>query len=386
MTEALEAVGDRLAPLVRSTANPETLLLLLVRSVLQSDDELRALLVRFRSENKPVGWLRDMLAPRVAVHVDTYPFDSVIDVCQFVADEYQQLGEGYFIVSQDTGRVVFVASEDDLYDPGLLSRESGTLGQALRRLNPNLESALVLHHYDRARETDVLALIAGRLPQTDLLRDEGDRRLRVASRAGRTGIARELADDHPATLLRRAGGTTGMFLRHFPLMESEQPELGWIRVEGVATCRTSLGIQDVTTLNLGYDRLGVLRGVVPQAWIRDIARQLSYQIKVRSSRSLPLSVADLTEELIASEQLWVADPDVYALLRPGTVIPVEGAETIGFSGNAGALVVAPEFRVESRESGDRWQVTTTVEYQLYVDLQKVRFLPIVGIPHSAGIL
>jgi hypothetical protein len=351
VTEAIDLPG-RTAALVQSFADPTPDSLLLVRAVLQRQPELKALFLQFRSEGRAIDWLRDMLAPAVAARVPELSFDNVVEACAYLADEYHQLGEGYFIVSQDTGRVAFVLTEEDLYDPGLLTRDSGIVGQALRRINPSLEAAIVSSYHDRGRETLVLERLRERAHQTTLLREDGDRRLRIATRAGRREMARELSEDDPWRLLQRASGTTGMFLRHFELTERYEGPLDCI--EGVACCRSVLGLQDMLTSNLAYDRLGVLRGSAPQAWIRDIARQLSNRARARNTKTLPITVDDLSDELLASRELWVVDPDVFELMRRarGRVVPVEGAEPLGFSGRVGYLVVSNDFGVESREIAD----------------------------------
>lgn len=385
MTEALELPG-RTAALVRSFAEPTPEALLLVRAVLQRKPELKELFLQFRAEGRAVDWLRDMLAPAVAALAGELSFDNVVEACAYLADEYHQLGEGYFIVSQDTGRVALVLTEDDLYDPGLLSRDSGIVGQALRRINPSLEAAIVSSYHDRGRETLVLERLRERAHQTTLLREEGDRRLRIATRAGRREMARELSEDSPWRLLQRASGTTGMFLRHFEL--TERYEGPWECIEGVACCRSVLGVQDMTTSNLAYDRLGVLRGSAPQAWIRDIARQLSVRARARNTTTLPVRVDDLSDELLASRELWVVDPDVFELMHRarGRVVPVEGVDPIGFSGRVGCLVVSNDFGVESREVTDRWEVTATLPYRLYVDWSRIEFLPLVGVARAAMVV
>lgn len=383
MTEAIE-LAERPAPIVHSTAQPHARALLLLRTVIQGNREMLDLFEAFRTEHASVDWLRDMVALRVAPLVsEDLPFDTVVEVCQYLADEYHQLGEGYFIVSRDTGRTVHVLSDEDLYDPGLLSRESGEVAQALLRINPALEGALISRYHVQGREDHVLRILEARSHPTELLRETGDRRLRLATRDGRRSVARELAEDDPRTLLRRAGGTTGMFLRHFELTDAYEGPFDC--VEGVASCSTFLGIQDMTTLNLGYDRLGVLRGVTPQGWVRDIARQLSVGARSKRTPSPPLLAEDLSDEVIRSCELWIVDPDVFELMHRahGRVMPVEGAEPLGLSGPAGYLVTAREFGVESREVADRWQVVTTVPYRLYVDWSRVVVLPLVGVARAS---
>lgn len=393
---SLLVVQGREAPtvLVRSTANPVAPLLLFVRGVLQRDTDLRALFVQFKAEHKSVEWLRDMLVTRVFVRADGHSFDEVADACQYLADEYHQLAclpgapleEGVFLVDKETGRVQLVVAEGDLHDPGVLPRESGIMGQALPRLSPALETALVTGRHERAREGDTVSSLVARSHQTDLLRDEGDGRLRVASRAGRTSLAKELSEDDPSELLWRAGGTAGMFLRRFT-REVSTDTTCLVRIEGVARSRSVLGIQDMRTINLGYNRLGALRSVAPQAWVRDIARQLSFRAKEQAGSIVPLNVDCVRDQLFASQELWVSDPDIFSLLGSAKtkVFPVESADTIGMSGCVGSLSVSSNFGVQTRELSDRWEVTATVPYTIYVDLRKVQVLSIVGIARASSV-
>lgn len=383
MTDAGDS--DRLSLIVRSTAEPEALLLLLVRSIVQRDESLQALFNRFRAESKPVPWLADMLAAQMVVKVEEYSFRDIVGACQYLVDEYQQLGDGCFLVSQETGRVQLVVTADDLYDPGVLPRESGRTGQALLRLNPALETALVTHHHERAREVSTLSLLAGRSHPTELVREGGDRRLRIASRTGRTSLVKELSEEDPWTLLGRAGGTAALLLEHFQLADlagRSEPE-NCARLEGVACCLSSLGLQDMTTVNLGYDRLGLLRSVVPRGWIRDIVRQLSHRAELDTKTDF--SVEGLTDEIWQGQELWAVDPDVFDLARgaKARAIPIEGSATIGFSGCVGTLCIPHEFGVETREAHDRWTVTATLPYVLYVDLTKIQVLSLVGIARAS---
>lgn len=386
MSLVVAGAHQRPFALVRSAASPAGSLLLMVRAILQRDEELRALFVRFSAEGKTVEWLRDMLVPPLACLVDGYPLEDIAAACQYLADEYQQLDSGgCFIVDRETGRVQVVVSEDDLFDPGVLARDSGIAGQALWRLNPSLESALVTHYHERGREAQTTALLAQRAHQTDLLREDGDGRLRAVSRGGRTAIAKDLSEEDPIRLLRSAGGSAGKLASHFAIGEAVNFLADTGRISDVAVFHSVLGIQDMTTLNLGYDRLGVLRSVAPQAWLRDIVRKLGVAVKAKSTGHVgpPLSVEDVNCALIETEETWVADPDVYTwILRAhgrkiaSRVVPVQGAELMGFSGALGLLSCPDGFGVETRECSDRWEITATLPYILHVTVEKIKMVAV----------
>ena len=384
MTDALELPG-RPAPMVRSKAAPQPLTLLGVRLTVKHHPELQQLFVRFRSEGKSVDWLMDILAVRLTPLMPEVPFEQIIDAAQYLADEYDQLGEAPLLVSRETGRAVMLLSEDDFVDPGLLPRESGESAQALKRLNPALEAAIVTSYHEQGRETHVLRVLQERTHATPLQLAVGDRRLRIASRSGRRALAGELRDEDSWTLLRRAGGTAAMLLQHFDLAEDYDGP--WDCLEGMASARSVLGTQDMTTLNVAYDRLGVLRATVPQAWLADVARQLSAAGRARNPEARPHSLDALTAEAFGSRELWVVDYDAFRLLHGvRRALPTAGAEgAFGVRGRAGWLVVPHTFSVESVEVSDHWEVTATLPFRLYVDWSATEYLSILGVPRAAEI-
>ena len=52
----------------------------------------------------------------------------------------------------------------------------------------------------------------------------------------------------------------------------------------------------------------------------------------------------------------------------------------------GCLVPSNDFGVESREIADRWEVTATLPYRLYVDWSRIEFLPLVGVARAATVI
>lgn len=378
-----------LIPSVTSTANPPADLLVQLRGVVSKEEEIKELFIQFRKESKGVEWLRDMVAPRVVALIEgTFTFQEILDGCQYLADEYNQLGEGYFIVSTDTGKTVAVLTEDDLYDPEHVTRYSGEVVQPLKRIKPHQEVALVSYYHEKERESLILEKLKERGVQTQLLKEDGDPRLRIATRKGRRQIAKDLGEGNPYELLRRAGGTTGMFLRHF-LLESP-PSSGLDCLEGTASFRSQLNVNDPMTFNLGYNRLGNLRGAAPQGWVRDIARALS-QAAYDRFRSLPIDTDDLTKGDVEGVDLWLADPDELREIRrvhpKMPVAPIEGIHAVGLSGHVGYLEVGDAFKVESYERFGRWELVANVPYKLYLFpmWDGVRLLRLVGIAREGHV-
>lgn len=378
---------------VRSTANPPSAALMLLRRALQRRADLRELFLQFKAENHPVDWLTDMLTPRAAVELSECSFEEVREACQYLADEYQQLAcvpgcqldDGLFILDAETGRVATVAREDDVYSPGLLPRESGERAPALLRLNPALEAALITGRHEQAREVESLEWATERVSQTALLREEGDPRLEVITRAGRTSIARELSEVDPAGLLWRAGGSAARLIKHLAQRAEERQKLE--RITGTACSKFTLQLQDKRALNLHYACQRSLESSLPQGWVRDIARTLSYHAATAKGATLPIAATDISADLFDSAETWIGSPDVLRLIpgRRRGFLPVDGAETVGLRGCVGTLEIGSDLGVQTRELNDRWEITTSVSYVLSVDFRAIQFLPIVGIEHAASV-
>lgn len=390
MTDALVKPEGNLAPVVASSANPDTELLLHIRRIIQREFEIADVFLKYRSENRSVEWLRDVLAPQLVGLVDEkFDFAQIVDACQYLADEYNQLGEGYFLVATDTGKVTAVITEDDLYDPEKIARYSGDEVQPLKRIKPNVEVALVTYQHEKAREQEIIKKLIERNPQTQLQKDEGDERFRMATRGGRKTLVAELGSENPHDLLRRSGGTTGRFLQ-FVSLQTTEPEGDFdLVLEGGLSHRTQIHVQDPLAMNHGFNQLGTLKGTVPQGWVRDLCRSLveeAYKLK----RPRPMDIDDVTPQTLKDVALWVVDPDtlrVFKGIDPKLqCVPIEGVSPAGIVASLGTLVIPEEFNVQATERFNRWEVVANVPYKLYVNLKSLRLLPVIGIAKEAAVV
>jgi hypothetical protein len=190
------------------------------------------------------------------------------------------------------------------------------------------------------------------------------------------------------TLLSRSGGTSGAFLKHFDLT-LEPPE----GVQGQAyrlEMKMALRVHDPLTTNLRYDRLGSMRGVVAQGWVRDLGRQLANEAH-RVLGDYPIRLEELTKQRIQAFDTWVADPDILLALfnvASGTsIMPVNGSSTIGLIGKVGFIVVPEKFDVQNREVFGRWEVLATLEVQVHIShWEGITPFEIQGLSHSAQVL
>lgn len=382
MTQSIEPTNP-VAPIVRSTASPSAPLLLQVRGIISKDKDLQNLFLQFREEKKSVEWLRSVLPIHLSPWIDSFSFEDLKEACRYIADEYSQLPEGYLLVNTETGKVDAILSDTDLEDPGLLPRESGAMAQALKRIRPDKQVALILHSYEKGREEKVRAILADRRPVTDLLKAEGDPRARIATRTGRKEIAQTLAGIDPVDVLSRASGTAGMFLRHFPLVEGDTPEGDYHMIEGVAVSHTRIGVQDDLSWTADFDVASNLKAVAPQAWVRSIVAEL---VKKAYDRSIlpPIDVEDLTPDLLEGVDLWIAGPDMYReILRvkaTAPVLPILGASPIGLTGRVGYISLEGPPDVQSVELFRRWELKVSLPFKLYVNSkwEGLHTLPLVG--------
>jgi len=388
--DTLAKIQNKLAPVVTSTADPQAKLLLQLRAIIARHDELKNLFLQFKKESRPIEWLRDMVVAQVVPYLDdSFDFSEVVEGCQYLSDEFNQLGEtGYMVVSTETGKVEAVLSEDDLDTPTKISQITGEEIQGLTRIKVGTELALVTYKHETSREQEILDKLAVRGHQTQLLKEEGDSRLRMATRKGRKLIAEELGNDHPHVLLSRSGGTTGMFLRHVQVT-AEPPSKSYDHVlEGTLSHSTQRHVQDALTLNLGHSQLGTLRGTVPQGWVRGLCRSLA-EAAYQHYRGIALDIDELTKEDLKGVDLWVSDPDVFKEIRKVDpkiqVVPIEGVATIGLSGAVGVLEIPEEFTVHSQERFNRWEVIASVPYKFHIRWEGVSILPLVGVAHEATV-
>ncbi len=379
MPEALtKTIKEKVAPVVTSKATPDAPILLHFRAIIQKEEDISKLFLQYRAEKKSVEWLRDMVATRITVYADEkYSFATIVEACLYLADEYNQLGDGYFMVSTETGKVQAVVTEDDLYDPPEVARYSGDMVQPLKRLKPSTEVVLTTYTHEKGREKEILDKLVARGHPIQCLK--------MATRGGRKQIVRDLEVINPHELMARSGGTTGRFLQHVTL-STKDPEGEFDAIlEGTLNHRSMLHVQDPLAMNHSHNQLGTLRGTIPQGWIRDLCRTLSEKAYA-DIRAMARDIDELEEASFGGAQLWIAEPDVLrAILRISPrlqAVPVEGVDLIGLRGNIGTLVLPEEFEVQSQERFNRWEVLSNIPYKLFVNWKEVRVMPIAGIAHE----
>ena len=397
-------LANRLDPKIVSDAKPATDWLVQARADINSNPKLKELFQRALGEKQPKFWLIDNLAARLNAAWGGDEFHHAMEVARYLADENEQLGEGIRLVSTETGKVTALVTADDIYQPAPVPRESGGMAIPLPRINPSLERTLVTWVFERAREKTIIATLTERANQTALLREEGDPRLLPATRAGRSEIVRSMTDFSPSALLGRLGGTSGVFLQRFDI-RTEQPEPDDVKgllgpFEGYVSARSTMNIADQTTINLSHSRQQTLRGALPQAWVRDIARTLSHQAHKDQK---PSADPDELEAALMRKHVgfWVTPPELMARLHrvnaklssnaKFSLMPCDGAKLLGFSfqlvpTKVGILVVPETFGAESHELFDRWEAVANLSYKVWYDPKAVTCLNMPSLEYQASVV
>lgn len=379
-----DQLARRFDPQIQTTANPRGEDLREARRMLNVGD-IRAFVEEAQAQNRDRDDIIAGVAQRLDVAWGGGQLAAAQECAQYLFDEFRQLGEGLFVVSSETGRVVAVVTEDDFYQPAPVPREGGGMALPEKRLKPEIESALYCWVFDRGREHNLITALAARANQTAFLAENGDPRLLVATREGRRHIVSEFSKLDPGLLLRAAGGTGGRFLRFFDLTDHEPEErAGYVELKGAAFSRTSMGVQDPLTTNLHHNRPASLQGALVQGWLREIAKKLS----LAAPKGREVSQRALAKEHLEGITFWIAPPEALRYLRKADpmvqVMPVEGAGVLGLrDGILGTIQVEPDFAASNREWFDRWETETQLTYRVWVNWGATLSLNLKDIEHEA---
>lgn len=344
---------------VQSLAKPTPEILLAARNAIRNAPELQELFTQAKAEGWGADRLADSLNTRLREHL--IDGDNAWDAAQYLADEFLQVGDSILLISKETGRAVAQLSEEDIYVPDLVSRETGNLRRPLPRIRPDLEGLIVEWQFARSKEKQVVQALAARVHQTELLRQEGDHRLLRATRAGREQIVTQLQEELPS-LLGSATGVTRDFLNMFDFC-TEAPSGAPIVSGGIRSfAKVIMTIADPLSVNLRHDPYTTLRGQLTSQWARDIAR----------------AVADLAHAhgLVTNGSIfdtlppgfWVADPNTAMALRPLIALAVSGAKTALLQRVSElSLVIEPtSYLCKGREFLDRWEVAAEFHFSICV--------------------
>lgn len=384
----------RIAPEVRTLARPSPGPLISARHNIQRSPEAQALFQQAREEKWPAERLAEKLTPVLQGRVESQVPGDIEQAAHYLADEYLQIGDALLLISTETGQALAKITEDDIWVPPPVPRQDGSMAQPLPRLRPELEGFLVEWVFNTGREAALTAALARRLPQSDLQRAEGDRRLLPVTRNGRKHIVEQIREALPTLIPDQCQGLTRQFFDHFEFRENDPEGLNPL-LRCTALARSVVPIADPKGFNLRHDHFTSVAARISSQWAREIARTLSiavhrhYDPPPVSYKALGRSL-DIVGSLIhpaVSLDFWVADAntvEAFYKAKPGiTAFPVEGALPTGLSGRVGAIVInKASYTCGGREYVDRWEVAATVEYTLWLDWEMLRALAVEDVPVS----
>lgn len=372
-----------LTPEVRTLAYPASGVLLSARGVVQRSEDVRGVFLRAKTEGWGAERLADALAERLGPEL-TGDAGAVREAALYLADEFLQLGDRLLLVSRETGRALASITDDDLWQPPAVPREGGGLAKPLPRLRPELEAFLYQHIHEHDREAQLLASLAVRTHQTAFLAEEGDRRLNVATRAGRRAIEAEI-QARGSNLFDSLQSTGQSFLQLFahPPTPGMTPALA-----GIAMARTRTHITDAQAINYRFDHAGSQYASLTGALIRELA----FALAIEAHRQKP--PAEVSYERMAVGDLggaafWLVDPQLSAAFMrfPGiSVMYIPGVPPTGFLSPAGSFAMeAGSLKIEGREVFDRWDVMGRFSYTVHLDWGAVRTLLVTDAPQPAAV-
>jgi hypothetical protein len=371
--------SDKLAVKVDTLAKPVSDALLAARTAIQVRPDLQDLF----KQAKAKGWSSGVLADALYVRLGEYVLDTenLWETALYLADEFMQLEEEgqVLLVSRETGQAIYKLAEDDIYTPAPVLRESGEMAQPLPRIRPELEGAIVQWQFGKERERQVEQKLAQRVPQSELLIQEGDNRLLRATQRGRKKIAEMLKQELPK-LLPPTTGTISMFFDLFQICEpSEVPDEFEKCGSTKAQATIITPIVDPLTSNLRYDPFTTLKHQIISRWGKGIATHLSNM--TLADEPIEASILDALPTGI-----WVAEPNVAMAFSGKIVMPVEGVKTLllpSWLAPIACLCIDPDsYDCKSREFLDRWEVAAVCEFTLYMKPDTVTVYNLKDIPES----
>jgi hypothetical protein len=364
----------------------------------QHDQKVRATFQQAKKE----GWTPEKLAgaitPTLEEALECEP-EAAIEVAQYLADEFFQLGDAVLLCDRTTGRALARISDADMYQPPPQRREgSEALATPLPRLNPNLEGFLVSYIFEEARDRQMVEAIQARLPQTDFLREVGDRRLDAVTRVGRIRVADRVRETLPDILATVQGAGRAFLDLLRPIDSATDPHAVVLcppLPRQRAETRGQQNIVDPRAMNLRFSWEATLRARIAAGWVREIAAQVVNEGRAHIQQDRQVAVAHpmLTLAHVEGVPLWVGDPATCNAIRrtfPQTVhAPIilpctplfSGAVGLSDATALGCLLVHPDtYSFSTRELNGRWDMIAQMEYTLFIDWSHVRYLTVTDLP------
>jgi hypothetical protein len=360
---------------VLSRSNPEAALLRMSRLVLQRNPKVQELFKT--TPNREVD--REKL---LAALQEEFPLDEgVVEVANYLSDEFEQIGDGLLLISPDTGKAIAKLTDEDIYLPAPVLRENGNLVQRKPRIRPEIEGYLIAWNFESAREKEIREGVLAKVNQTELQREEGDPRLLLLSREGRRRMATLVEDELP-NLFQEATGIAKSFLDFLVVGKPPSGDSSFQKIEVELQGTVRKGLQDLTTSNLKCSLTTLSTSTLTTKWVRELGTSL---LSTRKDLLKEYTTSSDLDSFIRSKVggFWVAPYGVgIELQRRGCrVLSVQMDKSTNFAlyytGPIGFLEVR-NHKLNSRELHDRWSMEATCDATVWVDWSRVEYVSFEG--------
>lgn len=374
---------------VLTKADPIPGLLRVARAIIQRTPSLRATFEAARKD----GWTSDFLTAQLQVELGPYfgepvPEDpaNIEAVARYLADEYMQLGDAILLVSSETGRAIARLRDEDFYQPAPVPREGGGLATPGLRVRPEIEAAVVQWQFDRAHEDRAQSAMLAKLPQTALLRAQGDRRALFATRQGRKVLTAEIGAHLPSLLPDQCKGATKTLFNYLRIVNEAPADPAYTCLGEVTNHATATyPLSDKKAKNLRHDVWSSILATTASGWARSVAHFVLGFAKDQKAEDVTISALQLRRGV----NFWVCSPNVVValnLIHPewsAEFLPVGTGDdfALGFSEPCGFVVIdESSYDIKDREVFDRWEVATSFRAKVWVDWSRVAGFVIHNVP------
>ena len=364
---------------VLSSARPDSSLLKSIRLLIPDSEQVRQVFLDAQAEpelDRSVKVDRQRLQ---SVLHEIYPHDEIGEVAEYLADEFEQLGDGILLVSTDTGKAIAKISEDSLYQAGSIPRESGSLVERGWRIRPDVEAFLTYWAFENDREKRVRHQVLARLNQTELQREEGDRRTQVLSKVGRRDIS-QAVQDLIGSAFRNSAGKSLSLLSYFPVGGSMSEPCTPIKI--ILWSRVRRMISDMLSTNPKYDHLTATLAAVTSSWTKSIVSTLLQEATSRETAGPAMTLDEALEDHGVGG-MWFCEPNLArAMLDQGCRVfaaPGPSNLAIHLFRQSGYLELDDEkIGTNHREVHDRWTVESAAEVILHACWDYIDIVPVTG--------
>jgi len=236
-------------------------------------------------------------------------------------------------------------------------------------IRPDVEAFLSYWSFEHEREKNVRTLALSRLNQTELQREEGDRRTLILSREGRLSLAQEVQDSVGHAFEKKSDSGYSSLLDYFPVGGSLTEPCTPLKI--ILWSRVQRKIQDQLTSNPKFDPLTATLAAVTSSWKRSIVSTLLQEAARAREDLWPVDGIAGAIEDHGTGGMWFCEPNLArALLDKGCrVFSAQGPSNIALHvyRQAGYLELDEnKIGTNNREVHDRWTIESAAEVTLHV--------------------